>query len=691
MANPILVRNVCPHDCPDTCGILTEVDAGRALRVSGDPAHGLTNGWLCAKVRDYLQWVYHPQRVLYPLQREGGKGTARFRRISWSDALSHIASRWKHSINTFGAASILPYSFSGTLGLLQMGVSSSRLWNRIGASGLERSICGAAAEAAIEATLGARWAPDPSDLLHSKLIILWGHNPASTAPHIMPLLRRAQRSGCQIVLIDPRRSLTAQSVDLHLQPHPASDGALALGLMHILLAEGLVDDAWISRHTVGWEQLRAVIRRFRPSRVERLTGIGKQQIIDLARLYGNTRPAMIKTSDGVQRHGNGGQTVRAIACLPALVGQYGVRGGGLFYATSGYLQWHSETVTKQSQCPPAPRTINMNQLGQALTSIAPPVKSLMVFGANPVASTPNASKIVEGLRRDDLFTVVHDLFITDTARYADIVLPATSQLEHIDVHKPYGNRLLQLNRPAIAPLGEARSNWDTMRALAGAMGYQEPWLADDGESVLREIFEATATHYPALQQLSFDQLLQQGWAPLVADTAAVPFSDGHFPTPSGHVELASSMMRRAGLRDTPCFERPAEFRRPVVRHAQHHHPPLVLLTPAAHHFVSSSFAGIESLRRKQGPPRLQINPADAAARGIVDGTQVRVWNQRGSFVIEAAVSEEVAPGVAATPKGYWANDQPDGRNVNWTTPDAVGDMAGQSTFQSNLVWVASQN
>jgi anaerobic selenocysteine-containing dehydrogenase len=682
-----VVRGACPHDCPDTCATLVHVEEGRAVRFEGDPDHPFTRGWLCAKVRPYLERVYAPDRLTHPLRRVGAKGEGRWQRVSWEEAVAEIAERWRGIIREHGAAAILPYSFSGTLGLVQMGVSSQRLWNRMGASGLERSICGAAAETAVGMTLGGKWAPAASDLVHSRLIVVWGHNPASTNPHAMPFLQDAQRRGAYLVVIDPRRTTTARRADLHLRPRPSSDGALALGLLHVLFAAGLHDEAWLDAHAVGWQDLRDRAAAYDPARVARITGLDAETIVSLAHRWGTTKPAMLKFADGVQRHANGGQTVRAMLALPAVTGQIGVRGGGVYYATSGYVSWDGEAVTKRSQCPPVPRVVNMNRLGAALTGEVtdPPIKSLYVFGANPVAASPNAGLIVEGLQRDDLFTVVHEQFMTDTACYADIVLPATTQLEQTDLHRPYGHRHLQYNAQAIAPLGEAKSNWDTMRLLAAAMGYDEPWLRQDAEEVIAEVVAASARKNATLAGVTMERLRDEGTVPLaLPESDWVPFSDGVFPTPSGKVELRCERFAALGLDPVPDWAEPAEFAEPVVPGPD---APLTLITGAAHHFVTTSMANQPRLVAKEGSPFVEINPADAAERGISDGQPVRLENQRGWCVLQAVVTDDVPPGVAVAPKGRWASLSPGGRTVNWTTPDAIGDLAGQSTFHSNRVRV----
>jgi anaerobic selenocysteine-containing dehydrogenase len=629
--------------------------------------------------------VYSPDRLLYPLRRTGTKGSGSWKRIDWEEAIATISERWKAIIAEYGAAAILPYSYSGTLGLLQTAIVDARLWNRMGASALDRTICCAAAHAAVYATLGARYSPDYDDLLHSRLIILWGHNPASSGPHAMPFIRQAQRSGAYVVVIDPRRTATARSADLHLPINPATDGALALGMMHVIFAEHLHDEPWLEAHTVGWRDLRARAAEYDPERVAAITGLSAQIIIELARRYATTKPAIIKTADGIQRHQNGGQTFRALLCLPAVVGQYGVRGGGLAYSTGGYAVWDSEAIGHASECPSPPRSINMNRLGAALTGEVtdPPIMSLFVYCANPLASSPNAGLIEQGLRREDLFTVVHDLFMTDTARYADIVLPATSQLEHLDLHRAYGHRYLTLNQPAIAPLGEAKSNWDVSRLLARAMGYTEPWLHESAEDAIRGVLEASRARNPFLANITFERLQREGTVRLnLSPEDEVPFANGHFPTPSGKVELWSATLAAQGLDPLPHYEPPTEYVAHPLADGW-----LTLISAAPHHFVSSSMANQPSLRRKEGEPHVEINPIDAAARDIRDGDMVVVSNERGQCCLRAVISTNVPVGVVAATKGHWASLSPDGRNVNWTTPDALADLGGQSTFHSNRVQI----
>ncbi len=679
------VYGACPHDCPDTCGIVTEVVDGRAVAVTAAPDHAITQGWLCAKVRPYLDHVYHPGRLTEPLRRVGPKGAGRWAPIGWPEAIAAIADRWRAIIDRDGPEAILPYSYSGTLGLVQMTVASARFWNRLGASQLQRSICGDAAAMAVNVTLGARWSPAYDEVRHSRLVIVWGHNPVSTAPHFMPPLRVAQRNGARLIVIDPRRTRTAAGADWHLAPWPGTDGALALGLAHVIAANGWHDEAWLAAHAVGWPALRARLADYPPERVAAQCRLAAEDVVELARRYARETPSLIKIADGINRHPNGGQTVRAICALPALTGQYGLPGGGLAYSTSGALRWDSEAVNHWADCPAPGRVVNMNRLGRALLGEVdgPPIQSLFVFGANPATSNPNAAAVIEGLRRPDLFTVVHELFMTDTADYADLVLPATSQLEQVDLHKAYGHTLLTYNRPAVAPLGQSKSNWDVMRLLAEAMGFDEPWLRQPAETVIDEVLAATAANEPWLAGVTLERLQAEGTVAL--PVPATPFADSRFPTPSGKVELYSRRLADAGHDPLPFADAPTDDGGAPAGAFQEE-AALNLITGAAHHFVSSSLANQPGLQRREGEPFVEIHPDDAAARGIADGDTIVVENGRGACRLRARLTDAVRPGVLASPKGRWHKDS-QGPNVNVTTSDALGDFAGQSTFHSNRVWV----
>ena len=686
-----VVYGSCPHDCPDCCALETQVnEAGRAVSVRGRADHPVTRGWLCAKVNRYLDRVYHADRLLYPLRGVGPKGSGAFERISWDEAIAEITGRWRDIIAQQGAEYILPYSYAGTLGLVNGAVTDSRFWNRLGACRLERAICGHAAEEAVTLTVGGRLAPPPDMLIDSKLILIWGSNPASTAPHIMPFLRAAQHNGTRIIVIDPIRTLTARSADWHISPFPGTDAALALSMMYVMVTENLHHQEWLAEHTLGWEQLLERIMQFPPERAAQITGLSVETLVELARSYATTTPALLRVTDGINRHTNGGQTVRILACLPAITGQYGLRGGGLMYSTSDWLRWNAEAVSHHNEAvnPPEPRMLNMNRLGAILTGEAkPPISSLFVYNANPVASAPNSSKIIEGLLREDLFTVVHDLFETDTARFADLILPATSQLEHVDLHKPYGHLTLQYNMPAIAPVGEARSNWDVMRLLAAGMGFSEHWLQEDANAVIVEVLEASREQNPLLHGITLERLQRESAIPFsIPDEQRVPFADGRFRTPSGKVEFYSAQAAAKGYDPVPNWVPEVEARAiGQVQATANERLPLVC--PAAHHFVSSTFGNQERLRTKEQAPTLRIHPSDAALRNIQHGQMVRVSNERGSCQLVANVTEEVRPGVLATTTVWWQRFSPEHRNINWTTSDRLADFGGNSTFYTNMVLV----
>jgi anaerobic selenocysteine-containing dehydrogenase len=679
------IKGTCPHNCPDTCGwVVTLDEAGTPVRIQGDPDHPFTRGWLCAKVNRYLEFVLHPDRLRHPLRRVGPKGEGRFARISWDEALEEITGRWKALIAEHGPEAVLPYSYSGTLGLVQCVTGNMRLWTRMGASGLDRTICSVAGTEAVRVTVGGSLGTDPEDVVHSKLVLLWGTNPASTHPHFIPWIDEARKNGAKVYLIDPHRSLTAQRADVHLQPRPGSDAALALGVMHVLFAEGLVDEAWAREHTVGLDPLRRRAAEMPPSRAAELTGVPEGAIYRLARDYGTARPALLHCSPGLQRHSNGGNTIRTLACLPALVGDYGKPGGGLLFSTSGYWLFPGSAVCPpellRNSANPRPRTINMNRIGAALLEEEPPVRALYVFNSNPAAVAPNSRRVLKGLSRPDLFTVVHDLFLTDTARYADIVLPSTSQFEHWDLHKAYGHLYVSLNRPAMAPLGEAKSNWEVFQLLAGRMGYTEQCWGQSAEDIIRQ---SLVEGGPAVHGVTWERLLEEGTCRLNYPRPHRPFADGRFRTPSGKVELFSQQLAEAGMDPLPGWVPDVESREARPERARQY--PLQMVSAASHYFLNSSFGNVPTLRRLHGDPYVEIHPQDAVARGIVEGDWVKVANDRGSFRVRARVGETVAPGAVFTPTVWWSQNSPDGRGANWTTNDELADYAGGATFHGNLV------
>lgn len=679
----IMFRGACPHDCPDTCATLVEVDqsTGRAVNFLGDPDHPITDGWLCAKVRPYLERVYAPDRVLYPMRRTGPKGSGQFERISWDEALGEITTRWRGIIAEHGAEAILPYSYSGTLGTVELDVVGTRFWGRLGSSESVGDLCSGATRAAMNATIGGNFGPDPRDVLHSKLVLIWAHNPATTSPHFVPLLREAQRNGAKVVVIDPRRTKTARSADLHIPIRPGTDAALGLGMMDVIFNEGLHAEAWLEAHSVGWRELRERAAEYPLERVAGITGVEAETIRAIAIEYATTRPAMLKMAQAINRHQHGGQTVRTLACLPAVAGQMGIRGGGVFTSTSSHIKFHGATVTKADQYP-AQREINMIQLGANLMGQIsdPPIKSVLIHSCNPVAATPNSAQIVEGLLRDDLFTVVHEQFMTDTAQYADILLPAVTQLERVDLHVPYGHMHLQYNHQAIAPIGESVSNWDLMRHLATAMGFTEPWLHQTANEIIDEIMTETAKVNPRFEGITLERLQREGTVAVLPD-GFVPFADNVFPTPSGKMELRSQAFADAGLDPLPNWYPADEYQQRDDRPGG-----LIVLSGAPHHFVTTSMGNQPSLLRKEGDPILEIHPDDAAERGITHGAMILVENERGSCLLKAVLSTDIIRGVTICPKGHWAKLSPGGRTVNWLIGDGVSDIGMQATYHSTMLW-----
>jgi anaerobic selenocysteine-containing dehydrogenase len=653
------------------------------VRTVGDPDHPITRGWLCRKGSQYLERHTSPDRLLYPLRRVGPKGEGRFERISWDMALDLVAERWQAIIAEYGAEAILPYGYSGTMGIVNRTAGERRFLNRLGASILDRSICSEAGHAAMHATLGGSFGADPEDIPNARLIVIWGCNPVATNPHVVPLLQEAKRHGATIVLIDPRVSETARYADWQIQPYPGTDGALALAVISAIVAAGRHDAAFLAERTVGWAALRDRAARFTPERASEITRLPVDTIRRLAQLYAERRPGLIVTGPGLQRHTNGGQAMRCLLALAAVTGQYGQPGGGLLY-NNRYLVWDPEIVGHDAELRArTPRTLSINQIGQALLHADPPIRSLLVVNGNPAAVAQDQARITRGLLRDDLFTVVHEIFPTDTVRYADVVLPATMQLEQLDLHLSYWSLYLRLNLPAVAPPGEARSNLELYQALARRLGYTEPCLYASGEEIVRELL---ASPNPLLAGITWERLVAEPAVRLTLPTRPwVPFADGHFPTASGKLELYSETLAAAGADPLPSWvpERESPESSPDLFGRY----PLKLLTPKEQHFLGSSFANLPTFRMLAGEPTIELHPDDAAARGIVDGVWVEAFNDRGSCRLQARVRPSVPPGVAVSEVVHWQLHGPDGRNVNWTTPDYLTDLGANSSYHTNLVEV----
>ncbi|MBC7730018.1 MAG: molybdopterin oxidoreductase family protein [Microbacteriaceae bacterium] len=677
------VRGACPHDCPDTCALKITVERGRGIKVAGDPDHPPTHGALCTKVARYPERTYHPERVLTPLKRTGPKGSGQFSPVSWDEALTDIAARlW--AIAARDPQAILPYSYAGTMGLLQGESIAARFFHTLGASLLDRTICSSAGGEALAATYGGKVGMHLEHYADAKLILIWGSNSIASNLHFWTFAQQAKRAGAKLVCIDPRRTETAEKCHQHLALIPGTDGALALGLMHELIVNGWLDEDYIARHVEGFDALRDKALAWPPERTAEVCGLSADEVRGLARDYASTRPAAIRLNYGMQRCRGGGNAVRLIALLPCLTGAWRQQGGGLLLSASGWFKGFVDAAALQrpdllaSVAGPAsprrrPRTINMSTIGDDLLRDASPgfgpkIEAVVVYNSNPVAVAPESPKVVAGFQRDDLFTVVLEHFLTDTADHADYVLPATTQLEHLDVHISYGHTYVVINHPAVAPLGQAKPNTQIFRELAAKMGLTDPCLFETDEQLARQ----------AVPSLDFDQLSTQGWVKLPLPEQ--PFANGGFMTPSGKVVVDAP-----GL-GVPDYLPPYESRQSAPALAARY--PLAMISPPARHFLNSSFVNVKSLRSIEGEPLVELHPDDAVARGITDGTMVRVFNDRGSYRCKAAVGVRARPGVVNGLGVWWRKLGVDGSNVNELTSQRLTDIGRGPTFYDCLVEVA---
>jgi anaerobic selenocysteine-containing dehydrogenase len=681
-----VVRAACPHDCPDTCAMLVttrEVEGRRvAIKVAGDPTHPTTAGALCTKVSRYLERTYHPERVLHPLKRVGRKGEGRFERVSWDTALADIAARLS-AIAAVDPQRIVPYSYAGTMGLVQGEAMAQRFFHRLGASFLDRTICATAGAEALAATLGTRDGTDIEQFQNAKLIVFWGTNAIASNLHLWSRAQEAKRHGAKLIAIDPYCSLTAEKCHQHIALLPGTDAAFAFGVMHVMIREGWLDRDYIARHTLGFEALAERARGFDPARVAQLCGITAAEVEDFARDYAQIRPAAIRLNYGMQRAAGGGNAVRAVACLPALAGHWRDVAGGLLLSTSGAFPVNNTALTRPDLLAGrTPRTINMSTIGRDLAHADPPIDALIVYNSNPVAVAPDSRAVAAGFVREDLFTVVLEHFQTDTADYADYVLPATTQLEHVDVHRAYGHLYVLANNAAIEPLGEALPNTEIFRRLAAAMGFSEPAFAETDDELAAQAFERRGP----TAGYDWAQLKRVGWQRLDLPTPHAPFARGHFPTPSGKCEFVSSALAALGLDPLPHYVPPNEG--PTSNAALAARYPLAMISPPARNFLNSTFVNVTSLRSTEGEPTLEIHPDDAAARAIADGSRVRVFNDRGELVLRAVVTDRARRGVVVALSIWWKKLARDGRNANELTSDALTDIGRAPTFYDCLVEVA---
>ncbi len=701
------------------------VEDGRATKIQGDPAHPMTRGFLCAKVAKYLDRVYSPDRVLYPMRRVTPKGpvagltslagrtkasvptrapdaSATWQRISWEEALDEIATRFRAIIAEFGSEAILPYSYGGTLGALNSASMDRRFFGRLGASQLERAICSAAGEAGLLSVLGVKLGTEPEQFAHSRYIIAWASNIHGNNVHLWPFIVEARRKGAKLVVIDPYRTRTAACADWYLPINPGTDGALALAMMHVIISEGLHDADYVAKYTLGFDELCEKVKTYPPERVAQWTGIAADDIRKLAREYATARPSVIRLNYGVQRSEGGGMATRAIAMLPCIIGSWKQVGGGLQLSTSGSFGLNKDALArpdlKADRLDHTPRTINMVELGKALNTLNhPPVKALFVYSSNPAAVCPNHNEVVRGLKREDLFTVVHEQFFTDTTDYADIVLPATTFFEHKDLQAAYGHYYLQVSQQAIAPLGECRSNVELFRALARRMGFDDTGF---GDSVDELIDQALASSNPWLQGITRQRLERENQVrlnfsasgPLLPDGATgsssatpfLPFAQGNFRTPSGKAELYSEAIKAQGLDPVAEFIPSAESRSGADQQTF----PLELLARKADNFLNSTFSNQPSVQQMEETNLLEMHSVDAQARGIANGETVRVYNGRGEIFLQARVDGAVRPGVVAA-RLNWAKLSPGSRNINVLTSEKLSDLGNSATFYSVLVEVES--
>jgi anaerobic selenocysteine-containing dehydrogenase len=692
------VRSVCSHDCPDSCSILVTIDeSGTATRVQGDPDHSVTQGFLCGKVAKYLDRVYSPSRLLYPMRRRTGAPKGRrpsgheadaFERISWDEALDVIAERLGLIAHEHGPESILPYSYAGNMGVLGYGSMDRRFFHRLGASQLDRTICATAGAEALISVYGKKLGTDPEHFRHARYIIAWGANIHGNNIHLWPFVEAARHQGARLVVIDPFLTRTARVADWHIPIQPGTDTALALGLMHVIIQEELYDRDYVAQHTYGFEALRAHVASYTPEHVCCLTGIPAQDVTRLAREYATSAPAVIRLNYGVQRSQNGGASVRAVCMLPALIGAWKQLGGGLQLSTSGAFTFNTAELERPDLMLASPlqrpaRIVNMSRLGHALTELdGPEVKGLFVYNSNPAAIAPNQNAVVRGLMRSDLFTVVHEQFYTDTTDYADVVLPATTFLEHKDFQGAYGHYFLQLSEQAIAPLGEARSNVWLFSQLGQRMGFTEACFGDGVDDLIEQALNAPAMQGITRQELEAKKSIHLQSATESEEGGLLPFAKGIFATPSGKAEFYSSALAAQGLDPMPTFHPPDESR----GGADSHTFPLEFLPRKADHYMNSTFANLPGHQKMESPGLVFMHANDAAARQISEAELVEIYNARGKVQLRARIDGSVPAGVVAASLN-WNKLSEGGNNINALTSERLTDLGRGATFYSTLVEV----
>lgn len=664
---------VCSLDCPDQCGLLIHKIDEKIVAINGDPQHPVTNGSICNKVRHMAERIYDPKRLKTPLKRIGAKGEGKFEPISWEEAMATITSHWKELMATHGPESILPYSFYGNMGRLNAEAMDMRFFHRLGASQLDRTICASAGSKGYNYTMGSNYGVDPEDTVEAKLIVMWGINAVSTNMHQVILAEKARKNGAYIVVIDVHKNQTSRWGDWFIPILPGTDSALALGLMHILFAESMVNTTFLEQYTVGYEELREHVKQYDPVTVSAITGVPVDDIYRLARLYGQTSPAFIRIGNGIQHHDNGGMCVRTIACLPALTGQWLVRGGGAIKGNSAYLEFNKQALQRPDLLQnKQTRTINMNVIGSALLELDPPILSMYVYNSNPLLVAPEGNKVRRGMAREDLFTVVHDLFLTETALYADLVLPATSSYENEDFYSSYWHHYIQIQQPVIEKYGESKSNVEVFRLLAKGMGYEDSVFDDSEADMIRQALDYPRNTY--LAGIDYETLVEKQYMKAQIKSHFL----NNLVTPSGKIELYSKAMEEAGYPPLPTYT-------PLIEQGNY---PYLFVPGPNHNFLNSTFANNAKQIAMEKLLRLYMHSADALAASIEDGDTVRIWNDRGECELIVSVGDTVLPGVVVT-QGLWADSPGAKQAVNLLTPDRIADMGGGATFFSGRVDVAT--
>jgi anaerobic selenocysteine-containing dehydrogenase len=680
------------------------VEDGKLVEVTGDPEHPMTRGGLCVKLKDYAEHHYNPDRLLHPMKRVGPKGSGQFEQISYDEALAEIKKRWTGIIDEFGPQAIMQHAYLGNQGTLNGLTSGDAFFNRLGATIGEKTYCESGSSTAWIMTVGPTGGLDVESLAHSKYIIVWAMNMMSTNLHAWPFILAARKKGAKLVVIDPIRTRTAKQADWYIPIRPGTDGALALGMMNVIIAEDLVDHDYVEKYTLGFDELKARAEQYPPEKVAEITGIPVEDIYQLAREYATNQPSAIREGVALERSPGGGDAVRLVSSLPALVGAWRHVGGGAVEMPIWEFPFKFDFIQRPDWIKPGTRVVNELDLGDALTDVTkldPPIKSLFIYNSNPVSQQQNANKLIEGLKREDLFTVVSELFITDTARYADIILPASLQGEQYDLQVTWGHLYVMLNQPAIEPPGECVPNIEMFRRLAKTMGFDDEYwdLTDD-----QWLSQAYDWESPAMQGITLEKLKEVGWMRLNVGEPdkRAPHAHGNFKTPSGKCEFKASAAENGNF-VVPVWRSGYEAMQPgdPVDPVPDYLPPvettdeklaerypISLISPKPHAFLNSQYANEPTQQRRQGEQTVVIHARDAATRDIKTGDYVRVFNDRGSFEGKAEVSDDVLEGLAAASLGYWLSLNRSGSAVNSTTSSMHCNLGGAGSQADNRVEIA---